>query len=44
MNKRGQDLKVEKELMKKTQTKGNLNIKNLGTQKGTLEGRLNNSI
>lgn len=36
MNKTGQDLKVEKESMKKTQTKGNLDIKNLETQKGTL--------
>lgn len=40
MKKRVQDLKVERESLKKTQTKGNLKIEKLGTSTGTSEASL----
>ena len=39
-----QDLEVEIESIKKTQTEGNLKVKNLGNQTGTSEASLSNRI
>ena len=39
-----QDLKTEMEAMKKTQTKGQLDMKNLGKQTGTTETSITNRI
>jgi len=44
MKKTVQNPKVEIELIKKTQTVGNLEMKNLGTGKGTSEASLINRI
>lgn len=43
-NKTVQDQNVEIESMKKTQMRGNLEMKNLETQTGTSEARLTNRI
>lgn len=44
MNETVQDLKVETDLVKKTQTEGNLEKENLGTWMGSSEVRLTNRI
>jgi hypothetical protein len=44
MKKTGQDLKVEMESLKKTQTKVKLEMKNVGTQTKTSEASLTNRV
>ena len=44
MNKTFQDLKIEIESVRKTQTEGILNMKNLGMQRGTTEESFMNTI
>ena len=44
MNKTVQDLKMEKETIKKTQTEGILEIENLGKRTGTTDDSITNRI
>ena len=44
MNKTAQDIRVDRELIKKTQTERNLEIKHLGTRTGTAKENFTNRL